>query len=148
MERHRKLFKASICSFLGLKNMKKRIRRNDRKNFPWDFEKRPGSLHFPLLAANLVFQWIFVLNSVKYKFFPAVYKNRNTGTGNGMRGMQEMGECYIPENVTKHSGQCPQTFWRMSSNIPGNVLKHSGECPLTYRGMLPNIPGNVAKYSE
>ena len=58
------------------------------------------------------------------------------------------GQCYIPGNVAKHSGECPQTFRGMSSNIPGNVAKNSGECPQTFRGMSPNIPGNVVKYSE
>ena len=31
MERSRKLFKISICNFLGLKNMKKMVYRNDKK---------------------------------------------------------------------------------------------------------------------
>ena len=35
----------------------------------------------------------------------------------------------------------------MSPNIPQNVAKHSGECPQTFRDMLPNIPGNVVKDS-
>ena len=77
-----------------------------------------------------------------------MYKNRNTGTGNGMRGTRGMGKNVIfrgmspniPGNVAKHSGECPQTFRGMSSNIPGNVLKHSGE--------WPNIPGNVLKCSR
>ena len=59
----------------------------------------------------------------------------------------EYGECYIPGNVAKHSGECPQTFRGMWPNIPGNVLKHSEECRQTFRGMSPNIPGNVAKHS-
>ena len=57
-----------------------------------------------------------------------MYKTRNTGTGNGMPGTRGMGECYIPENVTKHSGECRQIFRGMSSNIQGNVPEHSGEC--------------------
>ena len=117
-----------------------------------------------------------------------MYKTRNTGTGNGMRGTRGMGamlyseECHqtfrgmsqkIPENVAKHSGkcrdkamyktrntgtgnrmrgmlysgECRKTFRGMSSNIPGNILKHSGECCQTFRGMSEKIPGNVAKYS-
>ena len=101
--------------------------------------------------------------------FMAMYKNRNTGTGNGMPGARGMGgmlysrECRqtflgmssnIPGNVAKHSGnilkhsrECPQTFRGTSPNILGNVAKHSGECPQTFRGMSPNIPGNVVKYS-
>ena len=45
----------------------------------------------------------------------AMYKNRNTGTGNGMRGTRGMGTNVI--------------FREMSLNLPGNVLKYSGECP-------------------
>ena len=59
----------------------------------------------------------------------------------GQRG--KWAECYIPGNVTKHSGGCSQTFREMSSNIPGNVATHSGECPQTFQGMTPNIPGNA-----
>ena len=70
-------------------------------------------------------------------------------------GIQERGtECrnaengsYITGNVVKHSGECPQTFQGMYSNIPGNVAKHSGECPKTLCGMPPSILGNVAKHS-
>ena len=61
----------------------------------------------------------------------AMYKTRNTGTGNGMRGTRGMGGML-------YSGECRQTFRGMSSNIPGNVAKHSGECPQTFRGMSPN----------
>ena len=92
----------------------------------------------------------------------AMYKTRNTGTGNGMWGtrgtgrMLYSGECRqtfrgmllnIPQNVAKHSEGCPQTFQGMSPNIPGNVVKHSGECYQTFRGMSPNIPGNVLNHS-
>ena len=76
-----------------------------------------------------------------------IYIIRNTGTGDGMRGTRGIGECYIPGNVTKHSGECRQTFWGMSSNIPGSVAKYSGECRQTFRGMLPNILGNTIKDS-
>ena len=76
-----------------------------------------------------------------------MYKNRNTGTGNGMQGTRDMGECYIPGNVDKHSGECRQTFQGMSSNIPGNVAKHSGKCRKTFKRMSPNILGNVIKHS-
>ena len=98
-----------------------------------------------------------------------MYKTRNTGTVNGMRGTRGIGgmlysrECRqtfrgttsnIPGNVAKHSRECPetfrelpQTFRRMLPNIPGNVLKHSGECRQIFRRMLANILGNVAKYS-
>ena len=56
-----------------------------------------------------------------------MYKTRNTGTENGMRGTRAMGEMLgmspnIPGNVAKHSGECRQTFQGMSSNIQGNVL--------------------------
>ena len=41
------------------------------------------------------------------------------GTESGKHA--EYGECYIPGNVLKHSGECRQIFWGMSSNIPGNI---------------------------
>ena len=56
-----------------------------------------------------------------YSKTPAMYKTRNTGTGNGMRGTQGMGGML-------YFGECRQAFRGMSSNIPGNVPKHSGEC--------------------
>ena len=101
---------------------------------------------------------LFVFISVQ----KAMYKTRNTGTGNEMRGTRGMGgmlysrECRptfreiysnIPENIVKHSEECSQTFRGMSPNIPRNVLKHSGEYRQIFRGMLPNVPGNVLKHS-
>ena len=78
-----------------------------------------------------------------------MFKNRNTGTGNGMRGTRGMGgECYIPENIAQHSGECSQTFRGMFSNILGNVPKHSVEFRQTFQGMSSNIKGNVPKNSE
>ena len=95
-----------------------------------------------------------------------MYKTRNTGTGNGMRGRRGMG-------TMLYSEKCHQTFRRMSQKIPGNVAKYSGkyrdkamyktrntgtgngmrgmlysgECPQTFRGISSNIPGNVTKDS-
>ena len=79
-----------------------------------------------------------------------MYKTRNTGTGNGMRGTRGMGgmSSNIPGNVAKHSGECHKTFRGMWSNIPGNVAKHSGECRQIFRGMSSKFPGNVAKHSR
>ena len=81
-------------------------------------------------------------------YFPSIYdteilgmyKGRNTGTGNGMRGTWGMGGMLYSE-------ECRQIFRGMSSNIPGNVLKYSGECHQTFRGISSNIPGNVPKHS-
>ena len=56
----------------------------------------------------------------------AMYKTRNTGTGNGMRGKAGNGG-----NVVKHSGKNPQIFRGLLSNIPGNIAKISGEYPKT-----------------
>ena len=67
-----------------------------------------------------------------------MYKNRNTGTGNGMQGMRGMWRML-------YFGECPQTF--RGTKIPGNVAKHSGECPQIFREMSPNIPENVTKHS-
>ena len=78
----------------------------------------------------------FIIMNVNFEIFiktQAMYKTRNTGTGNGMRGTRGMGRNVI--------------FRGMSSNISGNVSKHSAECPQTFRAMSPVIPWNVAKYS-
>ena len=76
-----------------------------------------------------------------------MYKTRNTGTRNGMRGTWGIGGML-------YSRECPQTYRVLSPNIPGNVTKYSGECRQIFRGISPNIPGmspnilgNVAKYS-
>ena len=57
----------------------------------------------------------------------AMYKTRNTGTGNGMRGTRGLGGML-------YSGECHQIFRGISPNIPGNVVKHSGECPIYFDG--------------
>ena len=62
----------------------------------------------------------------------------------GKRG--EWGESYIPGNVLKYSGECPQTFRGMSSNITGNVAKHSGECSQKIQRIFENNLGHVVKY--
>ena len=70
-----------------------------------------------------------------------MYKTRNTGTGNGMRGMRGVGEML-------YSGECSQTFRGTYSNIPGNVFQHSGKYRQTFRGMSSNIPENIVKHSR
>ena len=64
-----------------------------------------------------------------------MYKTRNKGTGNGMRGTRGIGGIL-------YSGECRQTFRGMYSNIPRNVFQHSGESHQRFRGISPNIPGN------
>ena len=59
-----------------------------------------------------------------------MYKTRNIGTGNGMRGTWGMRGSVV--------------FWVMSPNIPGNVAKHSQECRQIFQEMSPNIPGNMS----
>ena len=39
----------------------------------------------------------------------------------------------IPGNVAKHSGECRQTFQRMSLNNPENIGKDAGTCRKTPR---------------
>ena len=70
---------------------------------------------------------------VEVTFMQAIYKTRNTGTGNGMRGM--LGNGII------------LTFRGMFQKIPGNVQKDSGECSKRFRGMFNKIPGNVQEDS-
>ena len=69
----------------------------------------------------------------------AIYKNRSTGTGNGMLGTRGMGGML-------YSGECRQTFRGTSPNVPGNVLKHSGECPQTIQIILENNLWHVVKH--
>ena len=91
----------------------------------------------------------------------AVYKNRNTGTGNGMQGMrgtrgmfnripvnllEDSGKCcyfIIPGNVEEDSGKCSRRFRGMFPKILDNVPEDSGECSRRFRGMLKKIPGNL-----
>ena len=63
------------------------------------------------------------------KLFQAIYKTRNTGKGNGMRGMS------IPGNAQQDSGECSTRFQGMLKKIPGNVPKDSGECLKRFRGI-------------
>ena len=94
----------------------------------------------------------------------AIYKTRNTGTGNGMWGMQETqgmftrfsgnlledsGECShfsIPGNAREDSGECSRRFRGMLSKILGNVQEDSGECSERFRGMFRKIPGNAFNF--
>ena len=50
--------------------------------------------------------------------------------GSSMWRTREIGECYIPGNVPKHSRECLQTIWGMSQ---------------TFLGMLLNIPGEYSQ---
>ena len=88
---------------------------------------------FQEVAGSIVYK---CLKSVRSVLPLAMYKNRNTGTGNGIRGTRGMVEML-------YSGECRQTFRGMSSNIPGNVPKHSGECRQIFRGTAQNIPGII-----
>ena len=95
-------------------------------------------------------------------FLKAIYKTRNTGTGNGMRGtrgmftripgnlLEDSGECYyfnIPGNVEEDSGECSERFRGTFEEIPGNVPEDYGECSRKFRrrfrGMFERIPGNL-----
>ena len=91
----------------------------------------------------------------------AIYKTRNTGTGNGMWGMrgtrrmftriprnllEDSGKCYyfnIMANVQEDSGECFRRFRGMFQDNPGNVRKDSEECSKRFRGMFEEISGNV-----
>ena len=122
---------------------------------------------FTYIWVNMGIAHFQVVRSQKVLGCTAMYKTRNTGTGNRMQVTQGMGgmlysrECHqilqgmspnIPGNVLKHSGECCQTFrgtcqiFRgMSSNIPGNVAKYSGECHQIFWGMFSNNPENIRK---
>ena len=69
----------------------------------------------------------------------AIYKTRNTGTGNRMRGTRGIGGMLYSEEYC-------QTFRGMSSNIPWNVAKHFGECPRKIQRTFKNNLGLVVKH--
>ena len=73
----------------------------------------------------------------------AVYKTRNTGTGNGMRGMPGTRGMFtrIPLNLLEDSGECCYFI------IPGNVEEDSGKRSRRFRGMFEKIAGNVEEDS-
>ena len=61
----------------------------------------------------------------------AIYKTRNTGTGNEMRGMRGTRGMFtrIPGNLLEDSGEC--YYFNIPENVPkdsGNVRRDSGEC--------------------
>ena len=76
--------------------------------------------------------WYFFLLSEKKingfyvlcTFVEAIYKTRNTGTGNRMRGMQGTRGMFtrIPGNLLEDSGECSHF------SIPGNIREDSREC--------------------
>ena len=65
----------------------------------------------------------------------AIYKTRNTGMGNGMRGMRGM-FTRILGNLLADSGKCSHF------NIPGNAREDSGECSKRFRVMVQKVPGS------
>ena len=77
----------------------------------------------------------------------AIYKSRNTGTGNRMQGTRGM--------FTMISGNLLEDSWQCSHfNIPGNAREDSGEVPedsaecyQRFRGILSKILGSVQEDS-
>ena len=57
----------------------------------------------------------------------AVYKTRNTKTGNGMRGTRGM-STRILVNLLEDSGECCYFIIAGKKKIPENVPDDSGEC--------------------
>ena len=58
---------------------KKRVHRNDKKIFPWDFKKCPGSLHLPLLKYIISnFKTLFLFfSTIRMKHKTSKPKKRN-----------------------------------------------------------------------
>ena len=100
-------------------------------------------------------------NFIEIALWLAIYKTKNTGMGNGMRGirgtrgmftsipgnlLEDSGECYyfnIPGNVPEVSGECSKRFRGMFKKIPGHVRRDSGESSRRFRRMFERIPGNT-----
>ena len=114
---------------------------------------------FLLLTLNRFYVYI-TLNRFRICSW-AIYKTRNTGTGNGMRGMRAKRGMFtripgnviiltfwgmfqkIPENVEEDSGECSRGFRRMFQIIPGNFQEDSEECLKRFWGMFEEIQGNA-----
>ena len=79
------------------------------------------------------------VSALLFDVFQAIYKTKNTGMGNGMRGMQGTMRMFteILGNLLEDSGECSHF------SVPGNSRKDSGECLRRFRGMFKKIPGNV-----
>ena len=72
-------------------------------------------------------------------FFLAIYKTRNTGTGNGIQGMRGTWGMF-----TRIAGNIViLLFQGMLKKIPGNVQEDSGERSTRFRGMFEKIPGDL-----
>ena len=94
----------------------------------------------------------------------AIYKTRNAGMGNRMRGTEKTREMFtripgnflensressdfrIPENARKDSGECSRRIQGWFQEISWNVIKDSEKCSRRFRGILLKILGNVPEY--
>ena len=92
------------------------------------------------------YTWSILKVYLKHTSSLAIYKTRNTGTWNRMRGMQGMqgmftmilgnllkdsAECShfsILGNPWEESGECYQRFWGMFTKSLENVQENCGEC--------------------
>ena len=128
------------------------------------FSKFTCKAHQLLTTAAEKLYFITSINAEQLLLQRAIYKTRNTGTGNGMQGMrgtrgmftripgnllEDSGECYyfnIPD-VPEDSRECWRRFRGMFKRIPGNVPQDSGECSTRFRGMFKKIPGNAQEDS-
>ena len=80
------------------------------------------SLHcISKLLVNKWFNRIFKLHVLYGTQKKLGKKNRNTGTGNGMRGTRGIGGMLYSGECCQIFRECRETFWGMFSNIPGNV---------------------------
>ena len=93
-------------------------------------------LHYRLTSSQIIFR-DFKLN--ERLRISAIYKTRNTETGDGMRVIWGSRGMFtrIPGNLLEHSGEC------YYFKILGNVQEDSGECSRRFRGILVKIPWNV-----
>ena len=125
------------------------------------FSKFICKAHQLLTTAAEKLYFIILINAEQLLLQRAIYKTRNTGTGNGMQGMratrgmftkipgnllEDSGECcyfIILGNVEEESGEWSKRFGGMFQKIRGNVPEDSGECSRRCRRMFEKIPGNV-----
>ena len=142
------------------KKKKKKLKQLNTRNINWKLNSK-DVLNNHLKSKDKELRYELVENLENFKEKVAIYKTRNTRTGNGMRGMRGMqgmftripgnlledsGWCYyfnIPWNVEEDSRECWRRFRGMLKKIPGNVSEDSGKCLKRFRGMFEKILGNV-----
>ena len=105
------------------KKKKKKLKQLNTRNINGKLNSK-DVLNNHLKSKDKELRYELVENLENFKEKLAIYKTRNTRTGNGMWGMPGTQGMFtrIPGNLLEDSGEC------YYFNIPGNVPEDSGEC--------------------